>query len=93
MLFQLFDNSLTNTLHYQIFYKPRTTLNGIAGELDTAFRWFSFQLILNFQAGSNFCDKRLLASPCASVSMAVRKEQFCSHWAVFREILYCGFLL
>jgi len=52
VLFKIFDSTLTNTLHYQIIYKPKTTLNATADELDTAFHWFPLQVVLNLQAGS-----------------------------------------
>ena len=48
-------------------------------------------LLRCFQALSQKCEKRLLASSCPSVHLSVCMEQLGSHWTGFHEILYLSF--
>ena len=49
---------------------------------------FKFIAPLAFQARSQNCDKRLLASSCLSTCPSVHMEQLGSHWTDFHEIWY-----
>jgi hypothetical protein len=44
------------------------------------------QITYHFQARSQNCEKRLLASSCLSVHQSVRIEQLGPHWMDFHEI-------
>jgi hypothetical protein len=42
--------------------------------------------LIHFQARSQSCEKRLLASSCFYVRLTARKEQLGFHWTDFHEM-------